>query len=80
VLHYYRTQKKNNENQLRAHEGSFTLLITTSITHLTLGSRVFIDKLHVIQLMYPFSASYGTGRFITVLKRVCHYSLSWPIL
>jgi len=43
----------------------------------TQWSRVLLEKLTVTQLVKKFLAFYGTRRFITVFKRIRHWSLSW---
>jgi hypothetical protein len=48
---------------------------TTGI--LTPWSRTLLAKLPVAQLLKNFQTFYGTQRFITVLTRALHWSLSW---
>jgi hypothetical protein len=40
-------------------------------------SRVSLEKLTVTQLVKKFPAFYGTRRFVTVFRKVRHWSLSW---
>jgi hypothetical protein len=46
------------------------------LIHLRTWSRVLLEKLIVTQLV-KFPAFYRTWRFVTVLTRSCHWSLSW---
>jgi hypothetical protein len=39
-------------------------------------SRVLLEKLAIAQMDEKFPAFYGTRRFITVLTRNCHWTLS----
>jgi hypothetical protein len=47
---------------------------------LTPWRRVLIEKAPVAQLLKSFLTLYGTRRFITVVTRARHYSLSWEKL
>jgi len=40
-------------------------------------SRVLLEKLIVARLVRTFSCPYGSRKFITVFKRVCHWFLFW---
>jgi hypothetical protein len=44
---------------------------------LTPWSKVLLEKLIVMQPVKKFHAFYETWRFITILTRACHWSLSW---
>ena len=52
-------------------------LYGASLYLLTPGCRVLLEKLTGLQLVKKFLAFHGTRRFITVLTRVRHLSLSW---
>ena len=49
---------------------------TDVLSKLTASSRVLLEKLTVSQLVKKFLANYDTRKFITVLIRACHLSLS----
>jgi hypothetical protein len=52
-----------------------TKIITHSLTHS--WSWALLEKLPIVQLLKNFPAFYGTRRFVSVLTRALHWSLSW---
>jgi len=59
---------------------SVPLLSKSNLNQLTPCSRVLPDETTGPQLVNKFPAFYGTRRFITVLTRACHLSMSKSLL
>jgi hypothetical protein len=67
-----------NEGDSKIRFLSYVVTIFSHLTkHLNPWSRVLLEKLTVAQLLKKFSNIYRTRRFITLLKRACHWTLSW---
>jgi hypothetical protein len=58
---------------------NFKFMINCWLTHSLTHSRswALLQKLSIVQLLKNFPAFYGIRRFITVLTRALHWSLSW---
>jgi hypothetical protein len=67
---------------IRTLDSADTYLLTYLLTYLSTHSltpwcRILLGKLIVTQLVKKSYFLYGTRRFITVLTKACHWTLSW---
>jgi hypothetical protein len=56
-------------------QSTYTYCLIYSLTHS--WSWALLEKLSIVQLLKSFPSFYGTRRFITLLTRALHWSLSW---
>ena len=69
------TWNKARNHSMRTGVNANIYLLTSNL--LTPGSRVFLEKQTVCQLVKKFLTFYGTRRFITAFTSARHLSLSW---